>query len=204
MVDKKKSSNRRSGDDVSYFASSRRKKKKYMMIIVPIVAAVIAIAVISAVMYSTQQSGNNNNNYGPVGSEHVHAAFVVKLDGTPIDFSQPKYQVQSQLIHVENNDGTTLHRHATNVPFGEFLRSVNMDINKSGCFKSDDGNQYCNNGDKRLRTFVNGNEMNPSSIRDYVTSSNDNDRILVIYGNENDAQIKQELNALEQIPIQRL
>ena len=203
MVDKKKSSNRRSGDDVSYFASSRRKNKKYMMIIIPIVAAIIAIAVISAVMYSTQQSGNNNN-YGPVGSEHVHAAFVVKLDGTPIDFSQPKYQVQSQLIHVENNDGTTLHRHATNVPFGEFLRSVNMDINKSGCFKSDDGNQYCNNGDKRLRTFVNGNEMNPSSIRDYVTSSNDNDRILVIYGNENDAQIKQELNALEQIPIQRL
>ena len=176
-----------------------------MMIIIPIVAAVIAISVVSAVMFAAQVNNNNNkSNYGPLGSEHVHAAFVVKLDGTPIDFSQPKYQVKSQLIHVENNDGTTLHRHATNVPFGEFLRSVKMDINKSGCFKSDDGNQYCNNGDKRLRTFVNGNEMNPSSIRDYVISSNDNDRILVIYGNENDAQIKQELDALEKIPIQRL
>ncbi|HEX2068377.1 MAG TPA: hypothetical protein VHF08_06710, partial [Nitrososphaeraceae archaeon] len=124
MVDKKKSSNRRTNDG-SYFASSRRKNKKYMMIIIPIVAAIIAIAVISAIMYSTQQSSNNNNNnYGPVGSAHEHAAFAIKINGQQIDFSQPKYQVQSRLIHVEGGDGTTLHRHATGVPFGEFIKSV--------------------------------------------------------------------------------
>jgi hypothetical protein len=196
MVDKKKSSNRRS-DDGSYFASSRRKNKKYMMIIIPIVAAIIAIAVISAVMYSTQQAGNNNNNYGPVGSAHEHAAFAIKINGKQIDFSQSKYQVQSRLIHVEGGDGTTLHRHATGVPFAEFLKSVNMNI-ENGCITLDDGKQYCNNEDNnKLRFFINGNET--ESINNYVI--NPNDRILVIYGNENADQINQELAALREAEI---
>ena len=195
MVDKKKSSNKRSDDD-SYFAISRRKKKKYMMITIPIVAAIIAIAVVSAVMYSTQQSGNNNNNYGPVGSAHEHAAFAIKINGKQIDFSQPKYQLQSRLIHVEGGDGTTLHRHATGVPFAEFIKSVNMNIG-NGCFTLDDGKQYCNNEVNKLRFFINGNET--ESINNYVI--NPNDRILVIYGNENADQINQELAALQEAEI---
>ena len=195
MVDKKKSSNRRS-DDGSYLAISRRKKKKYMMITIPIVAAIIAIAVVSAIMYSTQQSGNNNNNYGPVGSAHEHAAFAIKINGKQIDFSQSKYQVQSRLIHVEGGDGTTLHRHATGVPFAEFIKSVNMNI-ENGCFTLDDGKQYCNNEDNKLRFFINGNET--ESINNYVI--NPNDRILVIYGNENADQINQELAALREAKI---
>ncbi|MDF2769069.1 MAG: hypothetical protein K0S91_1904 [Nitrososphaeraceae archaeon] len=196
MADKKKSSNRRRSDDGSYFASSRRKNKKYMMVIIPIVAAIIAIAVISAVIYSTQQAGNNNN-YGPVGSAHEHAAFAIKINGKQIDFSQSKYQVQSRLIHVEGGDGTTLHRHATGVPFAEFLKSVNMNI-ENGCFTLDDGKQYCNNEDNnKLRFFINGNET--ESINNYVI--NPNDRILVIYGNENADQINQELADLREAEI---
>jgi hypothetical protein len=198
MVDKKRSGNKRR-DDNSYFAISRRRKKRFMLIIIPIVAAVIAIAVVSALMYSAQQqqqSSNNNNNYGPVGSAHEHAAFAIKINGKQIDFSQPKYQLQSRLIHVEGGDGTTLHRHATGVPFDEFLKSVNMNI-KNGCFILDDGKQYCNNKENKLRFFLNGNETD--SINSYVI--NPNDRILVIYGNENADQINQELDALRRAEI---
>jgi len=175
MVDKKRSGNKRR-DDNSYFAISRRRKKRLILIVIPIVAAVVAIAVVSGLMYSTQQQ-SRNNNYGPVGSAHEHAAFAIKINGKQIDFSQPKYQLQSRLIHVEGGDGTTLHRHATGVPFDEFLKSVNMNI-KNGCFISDDGKQYCNNKEDKLRFFLNGNETD--SINSYVI--NPNDRILVIYG----------------------
>jgi hypothetical protein len=198
MVDKKRSGNKRR-DDNSYFAISRRRKKRFMLIIIPIVVGVIAIAVVSALMYSAQQqqsSNNNNNNYGPVGSAHEHAAFAIKINGKQIDFSQPKYQLQSRLIHVEGGDGTTLHRHATGVPFDEFLKSVNMNI-KNGCFILDDGKQYCNNKENKLRFFLNGNETD--SINSYVI--NPNDRILVIYGNENADQINQELDALRRAEI---
>ena len=195
MVDKKRSGNKRR-DDNSYFAISRRRKKRLILIVIPIVAAVVAIAVVSGLMYSTQQQQSRNNNYGPVGSAHEHAAFAIKINGKQIDFSQPKYQLQSRLIHVEGGDGTTLHRHATGVPFDEFLKSVNMNI-KNGCFISDDGKQYCNNKENKLRFFLNGNETD--SINSYVI--NPNDRILVIYGNENADQINQELDALQRAKI---
>jgi hypothetical protein len=196
MADKKKNESDNKNKEVSYFAAGRRKRKRYMRIIIPVVIAVIAVAIISAIVYSLQP--NNSNQYGPIGSAHEHAAFLVKLDGAPIDFSQSKYQVKSRLIHVENNDGTTLHRHATEVPFIEFLKSVDMDI-KNGCFVGDDGREFCDTADKKLRYFVNGTETD--SIANYV--ANENDRILVIYGDENNNEIKQEIDALRQIPIRR-
>jgi len=196
MADKKKNKIDNRNREDSYFAAGRRKRKRYMKIIIPAIIAVIAVAVISAIIFSLQP--NQSNNYGPVGSAHEHAAFLVKLDGVPIDFSQSKYQVKSRLVHVENNDGTTLHRHATEVPFIEFLNSVDMDI-RNGCFMGDDRREYCDTADKKLRYFVNGTET--GSISDYVP--NENDRILVIYGDENDNEIKQEIDALRQIPIRR-
>ena len=182
MADKKKNNSDTKNREESYFAAGRRKRKRYMKIVIPVIIAAVAVAI--------------SNKYGPLGSAHEHAAFLVKLDGVPIDFSQGKYQVKSRLIHVENNDGTTLHRHATNVPFIEFLKSVDMDI-RNGCFVSDDGREYCDTADKKLRYFVNGNQTD--SIADYVI--NDNDRILVIYGDENGNELKQEINALREIPI---
>jgi hypothetical protein len=196
MADKKNNNSATKNREDSYVAAGRRKRKRYMKIVIPVIIAVVAVAIISTITFSLQS--NNSNKYGPVGSAHEHAAFLVKLDGVPIDFSQDKYQVKSRLIHVENNDGTTLHRHATNVPLIEFLKSVDMDI-RNGCFVSDDGREYCDTADKKLRYFVNGNQTD--SIADYVI--NDNDRILVIYGDENGNELKQEINALREIPIRK-
>jgi hypothetical protein len=196
MADKKKSNSDTKNREDSYFAAGRRKRKRYMKIVIPVIIAIVAVAIISAIIFSLQS--NNSNKYGPIGSAHQHAAFLVKLDGVPIDFSQGKYQVKSRLIHVENNDGTTLHRHATGVPFIEFLKSVDMDI-RNGCFVRDDGREYCDTADKKLQYFVNGTQTD--SIADYVV--NDNDRILVIYGDENGNELKQEIDALRKIPIRR-
>jgi hypothetical protein len=196
MADKNKHKTDTKNREDSYFAVGRRKRKRYMKIIVPAIIGVVAVAIISAIAISLQPS--SNDNYGPVGSAHEHAAFLVMLDRVPINFSQSQYQVKSNLIHVENGDGTTLHRHATGVPFIEFLKSVDMDI-QNGCFIADDGREYCDTADKKLRYFVNGNQTN--SIANYVP--NENDRILVVYGNEDESELKREIDALRQIPIRR-
>lgn len=180
--------------DDSYFAAGRKKNKKYMMIIIPIIAAVVAIGAVAAAMSPRAPT----TDFGPLGSAHEHAIFEVRLDGRPIDFSQSKYQVKTQFIHVENNDGTTLHRHSTNVPIGEFLRSVGMSIDNN-CFNSDDGKKYCEDGSKQLRYFVNGTER--ASITDYVLA--ENDRILVIYGNETQEQLQAEFEKLNSLPLKK-
>lgn len=172
------------------------------MIIIPIIAALVAILAISGTRYSSEI-----NKFGTVGSAHEHAAFIINVNGTPIDFSQPQYQVKSRLIHVEGGDGFTLHRHTDKVPFGEFLRSENMNLEDS-CFSilEETSNQqrqqqeYCTNGTEELRAFVNGKELeSPSSLGDYILK--DDDRILLIYGNQTADQLTQALSELGQLPI---
>ena len=213
MFGKKKSSSnigsgkiknkKRSG---SYLDASKKKRQKYLMIFIPIIVAVVAILAISGSRFSSEV-----NKFGTVGSAHEHAAFIINVNGTPFDFSQPQYQVKSRLIHVEGGDGFTLHRHTDRVPFGEFLRSENMNL-EDDCFSmseqsSDQQSQqqgqqqeYCTNGNEALRAFVNGRELeSPSSLDDYILK--DDDRILLIYGNQTADQITQALSELEEIPI---
>jgi len=56
---------------------------------------------------------NHPNLYGPLNSDHQHATFAIVLNNSTVDFSQEKYQLQNPLIHVENRDGITIHRHAS-------------------------------------------------------------------------------------------
>jgi hypothetical protein len=177
--------------DDSYFAADRRKKKKSMMIVIPIIVAVAAAGAAAAFLVPRAP------DFGPLGSAHVHAIFEVMLDGQAVDFSQQKYQVKTQYIHVEGGDGTTLHRHSSKVPVGEFFKSVNMDI-RDGCFVMDNGEQFCDDG-KQLRFFVNGTER--ASIDDYVLQ--DNDRILIIYGAEDQNELQREFDKLNKTPIRK-
>lgn len=208
MFGKKKSSSNSGSAKVknkkksgSYLDASKKKRQKYLIIIIPIIAAMVAILAISASRYSSEI-----NKFGTAGSAHEHAAFIINVNGTPIDFSQPQYQVKSRLIHVEGGDGFTLHRHTDRVPFGEFLRSENMNIEGS-CFSIGEGTsnqqgqqEYCSNGTEELRAFVNGEELeSPASLGSYILK--DDDRILLIYGNQTADQLSQSLSALEDVPI---
>ena len=213
MFGKKKSGSNSGGGKIknkkrsgSYLDASKKKRQKYLMIFIPIIVAVVAILAISGSRFSSEV-----NKFGTVGSAHEHAAFIINVNGTPFDFSQPQYQVKSRLIHVEGGDGFTLHRHTDRVPFGEFLRSENMNL-EDDCFSmseqsSDQQSQqqgqqqeYCTNGNEALRAFVNGRELeSPSSLDDYILR--DDDRILLIYGNQTADQITQALSELEEIPI---
>ena len=203
MSNKKKKNTKNNVDDddkkkKSYLDITRKKRiKNLKTIILPIIAAIVIIAVISIYVFS--QNTLSVAGFGPLGSAHEHAAFLVKVNGQNIDFSQPQYQVQSDYIHVENGDGTTLHRHATNVTFVDFLKSVKMDIDKkNNCLTFTNGTEYCDDENNKLRTFINGNST--GSISDYVL--NNDDRLLVIYGNETDEQIANALDELNKIKIQ--
>jgi hypothetical protein len=193
---KKKKNNKNDDDDnkkkKSYFDITRKKRSKNLKtIILPIIAALS--------IYLFSQNTLSVAGFGPLGSAHEHAAFLVKVNGQNIDFSQPKYQVQSDYIHVENGDGTTLHRHATNVTFADFLKSIKMDIDKkNNCLVFTNGTEYCDDNNNKLKTFINGNST--KSISEYIL--NNNDRLLVIYGNETDEEIAKALDELNKIKIQ--
>ena len=66
-----------------------------------------------------------------------------------------------------------------------------MDFNKD-CITPDDKEKLCSDGNNKLKFFVNGKENN--EFENYVF--NDLDKILISYGNENQEQIKNQLDSI--------
>lgn len=145
----------------------------------------VAVVVILGLLYlvitslSSSPTAKARIGLGPAGSQHVHAAFKVYLDNRAVDFSQPRYQVRAQHVHVEGGDGDVIHIHATGVKIGYFFSTLGMKFN-STCFVTE--RAYCNDGNKTLKLYVNENPA--GEWEDYILQSMD--KILISYGNETD------------------
>lgn len=190
-------SNKNNNNDSSYFARGRKKRKQYLKLIVPVVVGIAALAIVLAIFFPSE---NVAAKYGALGSAHEHAALLINLNGTNLDLAQQKYMVRSNYIHVESYngtlDGTTLHKHSSNVPMGEFLKSIRMDASNQ-CFNTDSNQRLCEDDQYKLSFYVNGNET--EDIMSYVI--NDDDRILITYGKENSTEINRQLQELNNLPI---
>jgi hypothetical protein len=68
------------------------------------------------------------------------------------------------------------------------------------CFVFPDGRQFCNNDDYSLKFYI--NQQKVEDIRKYVVQ--DNDRILITYGNEDQLAIDKQLSELNAQAIKRL
>ncbi len=197
---KNNASNKVDNNDGSYFARGRKKRKQYLKIIVPVVVGIAALAIVLAIFFPSQ---NLAAEYGALGSAHEHAAVVINLNGTTLDLAQQKYMVRSNYIHVESFngtlDGTTIHKHSSNVPMGEFLESIRMDASDD-CFITDSNQRFCDDDQYRLSFYVNGEEI--QDIMRYVP--NEDDRILITYGKENTTEINRQLQELNSLPINKI
>ncbi len=120
---------------------------------------------------------------GPLNSAHLHADVKVYINGDTVDFSQKKYQIEdthNNFVHFEEGIGDVIHIHATGLTIRHMIRSVNLYVNNN-CLTFE-GTKYCNDGNKKLKFYVNGKASN--EFGDYVI--NDLDKILVSYGPETD------------------
>ena len=126
---------------------------------------------------------------GKLGDEHVHASLLVRIFGDKFDFSATTYQIKSSWIHFEESDGNTIHRHSSGVTLDYLFGTLGIGIDED-CYIFADGRQFCTNEDYSLKYFINGNSV--SSINDHVIQ--DDDRILISYGGETQAQINDQMN----------
>ena len=138
-------------------------------------------------------------NAGKLGDEHIHGSILVKIFGDKFDFSTPNYQVKTSWIHFENTDGDTIHRHSTGVELEFLFNSMNIAIDDK-CFIFPDGRQFCTNEDYSLKFYI--NQQKVDDIREYVIQ--ENDRILISYGNESQEEIDKQLAELNAQTINRL
>ncbi len=119
----------------------------------------------------------SGSQIGAVGSAHDHANFMVFLDGEKINFAFPQYMVKAQEVHIEDMNGITIHKHAIGVTLGYFFKTLEFKFNEE-CFITDKKEKFCNEGYKKLRFYVNGNEN--LEYGDYEIINND--KYLISYG----------------------
>jgi len=148
---------------------------------------------------STNNVPGAPENAGKLGDEHIHASLLVKIFGDKFDFSTPNYQVKTSWIHFENQDGDTIHRHSTGVELEFMFNSMKIAIDDN-CFVFPDGRQFCTNEDYSLKFFI--NEKRVEDIRNYIVQ--ENDRILISYGNEDQLALEKQLAELNAQAINRL
>ncbi|HZS74740.1 MAG TPA: hypothetical protein VFA69_09600 [Candidatus Nitrosotalea sp.] len=118
---------------------------------------------------------------------HAHATLAVFVNGNMLNFSFSKYQNRDMLMHFENGDGFTLHKHSKSAWLGPFFESLNMSLGKN-CLVMN-SLSYCSNFENQLMFFVNGTENN--QFEHYVPRNGD--RILVSYGKPEETHIEQNI-----------
>jgi len=182
------------------FASTRIKQKRKNMLMAAGVFAVIAVIVgYSAYNFVTQEQSTIPGappGAGALGDEHEHASILVRVFGDKFDFSGPAFQIKSSWIHFEAQDGTTIHRHSSGVTMGFLFDGLGITINDE-CYIFPDGRQFCTNEDYSLKYYINHEQV--SDLSDYVLE--DQDRILISYGNESFDDIEKQLLEVDAQPI---
>ena len=156
-----------------------------------LIALVVFVVGYAFVWALTTPSGSGG--IGASGSTHIHQDFKVYIEDKAIDFSQGKYQKPhlNARVHLEGGNGDLIHKHATGVTMGFFLKSLDMSFDKN-CLILDTGEKYCSGDDKTLKFYVNSKPNNEWENYDLK----DLDKILISYGNESEEAITQQLASI--------
>ena len=174
----------------NYATKHSAQKRKETLIALGVFAVIAVIVGYSVYMFvnMTETAPGGPENAGVLGSEHSHAAILVKIFGDSFDFSAPAYQIKSSWIHFEGRDGGTIHKHATGVTVGYLFETLALGLDDQ-CFVFQDGRSFCTNEDYSLNFFVNDKQV--SDIRDLEIT--EDDRILITYGAETPEEIESQL-----------
>ena len=178
----------------NYATKHSAAKRKQTLIAIGVLSIIAVIVGYAGYLFinMTETAPGGPENAGALGSEHSHAAILVKTFGDTFDFASPAFQTKSSWIHFEGNDGSTIHKHATGVDLGYLFDTLSIGLDDQ-CYIFPDGKSFCTNEDYTLKFFINGEQV--SDIRDYEIM--EDDRILIQFGSETDEETEEHLRQLD-------
>ena len=183
----------------SFAVKRTKQKRKNSLIAAGVLGAIAVIVGISAYNFmsiSTIATPGAPPGAGLLGDEHVMSSLVVRIFADKFDFASPAFQIKNSWIHFEAQDGNTIHRHGSGVKLGYLFETLGIQLSDE-CFIFTDEREFCTNEDYSLKFYINHNIV--QGIQNYVL--NEGDRILISYGNEDQAQIDAQLTELDSQPM---
>lgn len=149
--------------------------------------------------------GHDQQDHGhDEGAYHVHADFLLVVDGDVIDLSLPKFMstAESKLsddAHLHDDDGTVVHMHAKDVSLATFLKSFKFLEDRpmlltDTCIELPEAAKICNDEENEVVLYVNDN-VYEGNLTEYVPE--DLDRVLLYAGVKDEKVIKEYLGRVE-------
>ncbi|MGI0061880.1 MAG: protein-disulfide isomerase [Nitrosotalea sp.] len=196
----KKEREEREQERESFYEKRQKQQFKYKAIGIGVLAGVALVLAISSYNFyelSTQTVPQGvPPGAGTLGNVNIHAGILTMIYGQQFDYSSSAYQVKNAYIDFEKDDGETIHMHAANVTLGFLFNSLHIGLTDK-CFTFPDSRNFCTDDKYSLKFFVNHHQL--QDISNYVI--NENDRILISYGNENSTQIDAQLAKVDSFTL---
>jgi len=189
----KKSRKEREEERESFAAKRSREKRKSLLMTVGIFGIIAVIVGYSAYTFVNMGGAvpGAPPGAGTLGDEHHHVSLLVRIFGDKFDFSTSAYQIKSSWIHFESADGNTVHRHSSGVTMGYLFETLGLGLTDE-CYIFKDGREFCANEDYSLKFYINNQQVD--TILDYI--GQEDDKILISYGNETPEEIGEQLREL--------
>ncbi len=138
---------------------------------------------------------------------HYHANFAVYINGKREEFKDPSYYQEVAACSTSNNitlpqarahmhdaDNSVIHVHDHAVTWGQFFNNLGWNIGDN-FIQTQSGTMHQNNGNSILHIYINNQDYTGlTSIANTVIK--DKDRLLVSYGNIDNATLQKESKAV--------
>ncbi len=135
---------------------------------------------------------------------HYHANFAVFINGQREEFKSPQYYQEVNICslhgatpisraHMHDKVNNVVHVHAEAVTWGEFFQNIGWGIGMT--YLSTPDKVYVADGTSQVNIILNGHDLTGlSNIASTVI--HDKDQLLVSYGNESSATLKQQFKSV--------
>jgi hypothetical protein len=160
--------------------------------------AILGILVLLSIRFIT---------YHHEGTVHFHANFAVYLNGQREAFKGPQYYqevtvcsaehgitIPQQRAHMHGNINSVIHVHDHAVTWGQFFENLGWYVGPD-FIVTDSGTTYAANGTSKLHVIINDQDYTDLTP---ITNTliKDRDRLLLSFGDVNDATLQQEFKTI--------
>lgn len=123
----------------------------------------------------------------------IKASFAIFTNGTFRIFTATMYHNLSPDVYIESQNPNIVHVKTANITWDHFFKTLPMKLTRD-CLTTGTGQTFCTKGNQTLKFYING-RLYANALDRTIDAG---DQLLVSYGNENNEQIKKQL---DQIPV---
>ncbi len=124
----------------------------------------------------------------------INAAFAIYTNGTFRIFSASMYHNLSEDVFIESKNPNIVQVKKKGVTWGNFFGTLPMKLT-SECLTTGTGQTFCSGQGPTLKFYLNGQQ-----VENFLSMEiHQNDRALISFGNENETQIKLQLQRADTI-----